>query len=80
MVLCRLGCASAHLGALLLEDGLARQPYAVAFDGKHLYQHLVAFLQLITDVFDAVLRYLADVQQAVGTGNDFHKGPEISQP
>jgi hypothetical protein len=35
--------AAAHLGALLLEDGFARQANAVAFDGQHLHQHLVAF-------------------------------------
>src|SRR5690348_8872321 len=80
LFLCRLSCSSAHFGALLLKNRFARQANAVALDGEYLYQHLVAFLQLIANVLNAVLRYLADVQQAVGTGNDFHKGPEISQP
>src|SRR5580704_4504847 len=37
--------AAAHFRALFLEDGFARQAYAVAFDGQHLNQHLVAFFQ-----------------------------------
>src|SRR5512146_71223 len=54
-----------HLRALLFQDGFARQPDAVALDGEHLDQHLVAFLQFVANVLDAVLRNFADVQQAV---------------
>ena len=71
--------AAAHLGALLLENGFARQPDAVAFDGQHLHQHLVAFLQFVADILDAVLGDFADVQQAVGAGNDLDERAEVRQ-
>ncbi len=71
--------AAAHLGALLLEDGFARQADAVAFDGQHFYQHLVALFQFVTNIFNAMLRDFADVQQAVGAGDDFDESAEISQ-
>src|SRR5262252_2452016 len=53
--------AAAHLGALLLEDGLPRQLNAVAFDGQHLDQDLVAFFQFIANIIYAMLGNLADV-------------------
>ena len=74
----RLG--SAHLGALLFQDGLARQLDAVAFDSQHLHQDLVAFFQFVANVVNAVLGDFADVQQAVGSGNDLDECAEISQP
>ena len=47
----RSGCSftsfttlSCQLGALLFQDGLARQLDAVAFDGQDFHQHLIAFL------------------------------------
>ena len=38
---------------------------------------LVAFLQFVADIADAVLGDFADVQQPVGTREDFDKGAEI---
>src|SRR5207302_6104811 len=51
------GChfATTHFCALLFEDGFAREPYAVAFDGQHFHQHLIAFFQFIADILDPVL-------------------------
>ena len=71
--------AAAHFGALLFEDGFARQADAVAFDGQDFYQHLIAFFQFVANVFDAVFRDFADVQQAVGAGDDFDESAEVSQ-
>ena len=71
--------AAAHLGALLLENGFARQADAVAFDGQHLHQYLVAFFQFVANVLNAVFRDFADVQQAVGAGDDFDESAEVSQ-
>ena len=71
--------AAAHLGALLLKDCFARKTDTVALDRQHLHQHLVAFFQFVTDVFNAMLRDFADVQQAVGAGDDFDECAEIGQ-
>src|ERR1017187_5229535 len=51
-----------QLFALFLEHGLPAQLDFVAFERQHLYQDLVAFLQLVADVADAVFRDFADVQ------------------
>src|SRR5579864_7236348 len=66
----RFSTSTAHLGALLLQDRLARQPDPVAFHGKHLYEYLVAFLQLIADIFNAMLGDFTDVQQTIGAGQN----------
>jgi hypothetical protein len=50
-----------HFGALLPQDGLARQLDAIAFDRQYLYQNLIALVQFVTNVFDAVFGDLADV-------------------
>src|SRR5262249_25821502 len=63
-----------HLGALLFENGFAGQLDAIAFDAQDLHQHLVAFLQFVTDFAHAMFGDLADVQQAIGSGNDFDEG------
>jgi hypothetical protein len=72
--------AAAHFRALLFEDSFARQTNAVALDGQHFYQHLVAFFQFIANVLDAVLRNFADMQQTVGAGDDLDERAEIGQP
>jgi hypothetical protein len=71
--------AATHFCALLFEDGFARETDAVAFDGQDFYQHLIAFFQFIADVFNAVLRDFADVQQPVGAGDDFDECAEVGQ-
>src|SRR5207244_4507394 len=78
---CSFGCrfTSAHFCPLLFEDGFARQPNAVAFDGQYFHQYLIALFQFIADVLDTVLGHFADVQQAVQSGKDFNEGAEISQ-
>src|SRR5262249_56690314 len=59
-----------HFGALLFQDGLARQFDAIAFDAQDLHQYLVALFQLIRDFADTVFRDLTDVQQSVGSWDD----------
>src|SRR5690242_13691514 len=59
--------------ALLAQHRLAAQLDLIAFERQHLYQDLVALLQLVPDVFDPVLGNLADVQQAVGAREDLHE-------
>ena len=66
-------------GFLLAQDGFAAQADFVAFDVDHLHQHLIAFLQLVVDVLDAVLGDLADVQQAVSAREDFHEGAKLDE-
>jgi hypothetical protein len=72
--------SAAHLGALLFQDGLARQLDAIAFNGQHLHQDLIAFFQLVANIVDAVLGNFADVQQAIGAGDDFDECAEVGQP
>src|SRR5258706_4622739 len=70
----------AHLGALLFQDRLARQLDAIAFDGQHFHQYLVAFFQFVLDIFNSVLSNFADVQQTITAGDDFYERPELRQP
>ena len=70
---------SLHLGSLLAQDCLARKANAIAFDGEHFDQDLIAFFQLIANIFDAMLGNFADVQQAVGAGKDLDERTEISE-
>src|SRR5580704_10393699 len=72
--------ATTHLCALLLEDGLARKPNAITLNRKHLHQHLIALLELVAHILDAMLSHFADVQQPVGPRNDLNERPEIRQP
>src|SRR5215831_11307016 len=72
--------APTHLGALFLQNRFTRQTDAIAFHGQHLYQHLVAFLQLVADIFDPMLGYLADVQQTIGSRQNLDKRPEVREP
>jgi hypothetical protein len=71
--------SSAHFCSLFAKDGFAGQANAVAFDSQHFYEHLIAFLELVADVFDAVLGDLADVQQSFGSRNNFDESPEFGQ-
>src|SRR5579885_858332 len=52
----------------------------VAFDRKHLHQHLIAELQFVADVANAVFGNLADVQEAIGAGEELDEGAELSEP
>ena len=45
--------ASFEFFALLFENGFAAQFDFVAFEGEHLHENLIAFVQLVADVFDA---------------------------
>src|SRR6185437_3029163 len=71
--------AAAHFRALLFENRFARKTNAVAFDGEHFHQDLIAFLQLVANIFNAMLCDFADVQQTFGSRDDFDECSEISQ-
>jgi hypothetical protein len=71
---------TAHFRALLFQDCFARESNAVPFDRQYLDQNLVALLQLVAYIGNAMLRHFADVQQSFRARNDFDKRAEISQP
>src|ERR1700733_4078329 len=71
---------SLQLIALLAKNGFAAQLDFVAFKRQHLHQDLIALLQLVAYSFDPVLRDFADVQQAVGAGEDPDKRANPPQP
>ena len=73
------GRLGSHLGPLFLQNRFARQADAIAFDRQHLDQHLIAFLQFVADILDAVLGNFGDVQQAVGAGENLHESAEVGQ-
>src|SRR5712672_1039819 len=58
---------------------LAREPDLVALDREHLDQHLVAQLQLIANVANAMLGNLTDVQQAVGAREQLDERSEFGE-
>src|SRR3954465_1368674 len=53
--------SATHLCALLFQDGFAREANAIAFNRQHFHQHLIAFFQLVANVFNAMLGDFADV-------------------
>src|SRR5579864_1549968 len=59
---CRSGSCSAHFCALLFQNSFAREANAIALDGEYFHQHLIAFFQLVANIFNAMLRDFADVQ------------------
>src|SRR5437870_3772549 len=71
---------AAHLGALFLQNGLTRKPDAIAFHRQHLHQHLIALFQFVANIFDAMFRDFADVQQAVSTGQYLDECAKIGEP
>src|SRR6202158_701316 len=71
---------SYQLLALLAQDSFAAQLDFVAFERQNLDHDLIAFLQLVAHVLDAVLRNLADVQQTVGAGENLDERAEFHQP
>ena len=72
--------ASESSFALFFQNRLAAQLDLVAFERQNLHQNLIAFLQLVAHVLDAVLGDLADVQQAVGAREDLDERAEIDDP
>src|SRR5437868_15247896 len=69
-----------QLLTLLAQHSLAAELDLIAFQRQDLDQYLVAFLQLITHLLDAVLRDLADVQQTIRAREDLDEGSEIDEP
>ena len=72
--------AATHFCALLFEDGFAREPDAITFDGQDLYQDLIAFAKLILNVLYAMLGHFRDVKQSVRARNDFDECSELGKP
>src|SRR5712692_4318531 len=76
---------SAACGSLLLLfTGFANQGFAgeadfVALDGENLDEDLVAELEFIANVADAMLGDFADVQEAVGAGEKFDESAELRE-
>src|SRR5713101_10217923 len=71
-------------GALLLfagfaNEGFAREADLVALDGENFDEDLVAELQLIANVADAVLGDFADVQEAVGAREKLDESAELRE-
>src|SRR5712675_2836693 len=66
--------------ARLANQRLARQPHLVALNREHLHQYLVAQLQLIADIANAMFRNFADVQQTVSAWEKLNESAELRQP
>src|SRR5713226_5779097 len=71
-------------GFLLLFAGFADERFAgeadlVALDGENFHENLVAELQLIANVADAMLGDFADVQEAVSAGEKFDESAELRE-
>ena len=65
------------LFASLLDERFAGEADLVALDGKHFDEDLVAEFQFIANVADAVLGDFADVQEAVGAGEELDERAEF---
>src|SRR6266852_6258069 len=71
-------------GFLLLFAGFADERFAgetdlVALDGENFHENLVAELQLIANVADAMFGDFADVQEAIGAGEKLDEGAELRE-
>src|SRR5713101_4104328 len=71
-------------GFLLLFAGFADERFAgetdlVALDGENLDEDLVAELQFVANVTDAMLGDFTDVQEAVGAGEKLDEGAELRE-
>ena len=69
-----------HLRALLFQNRFARKPDAVALDRKHLHQDLIAFFQLVANIFNTMLGNFADMQQPICARQNLDEGAKIRQP
>jgi hypothetical protein len=69
-----------HLRALLAQNRFAAQLDSVPFNAQDFHQHLVTFLQLVFHFLHSMFRNLADVQQAIGSRNDFDERAKLRQP
>ena len=70
---------SSHLGALFSQDRFARELDAIALNRQHFHQDLIALVQFVANIFDAMFGDLADVQQPVRSGEDFDERAEIRE-
>src|SRR4030095_17053531 len=62
----------------LADSLLVAETYAsIAIDFQNLYQELITFLELIRYLIDTLIRYLRNMQEAIGTRKNFNKGSKI---
>ncbi len=61
------------------DERLAAELDAIAFDGKNLNHHLIAFAQFVLHFLDAMLSDLGDVQQPVGAGEKLDECAELGE-
>ncbi len=73
----RLG--KTQLGALLTQNRFSGELDAIAFDCENPDENLIAFAELVLDLFDAVLCDLGDMEEAIGSGEDLDECAELGQ-
>src|SRR6266446_9780006 len=76
--------SSASGSSLLLFAGFADERFAreadlVALDGENFHENLVAELEFVANVADAMLGDFADVEKAVGAGEKLDEGAELRE-
>src|SRR5206468_3990108 len=59
--------------------GFAGEANLIALDGEHFNENLVAELEFVANVADAVFGDFADVQEAVGAGEKFDESAELRE-
>ena len=67
------------LFAGFLDERFAGEADLVAFDGQNLDEDLVAKFEFVANVADAMLGNFADVEQAVGAGEEFDEGAKFRE-
>src|SRR6266446_2276079 len=76
--------AASSGGSLLLfagfaDKGFAREADLVALDGENFHENLVAELEFVANVADAMLGDFADVEKAVGAGEKLDESAELRE-
>src|SRR5215475_5328093 len=67
------------LFAGFLDESLARKADFVAFDGEHFDHDLIAQLQLVANIADAMFGNFTDVEQTIGTGEKLDESAEFRE-
>src|SRR5258708_35999288 len=76
--------SAASGGSLLLfagfaDKGFAREADLVALDGENFHEDLVAELEFVANVADAMFGDFADVEKAVGAGEKFDESAVLRE-
>ena len=67
------------LHALISQYRPAAQADLIAFNGNYFDQQLIPFLELIANIPNTMFGHLADVKQAVSSGEDLNERTEVRQ-